>query len=430
MVTDEHLPGPGGPSENLAEPEQGGSRRDGTPRMRITAVKIAAVAVLGALVLVSVVFKDGDGERDVRVASDQVGTGVVGPGLGVPSAPSSTSTTAGAAAEDTEPTTTTETSRPASTTTTATRATTTTAKPGVGPPSTTTTSSTTTSSTAPVPQPPSILGKIVFSSTRAWYGNTPDFEIWVMNPDGTQPRQLTKLWYPDREPDLSPDGRHIVWIHTHEHGSTLMIMGSDGSNQRQLAPSAGTYGTPKWAPDGERILYNGEGGLYTIKPDGTEKQLVFSGYVWHADWAPDGRRIVVEPGVGAPSEDGLWIVDLRNQSKTHLFKRMAEHPSWSPSGDRIVFSARPDHSIPEEAGLSDRTIYSIGPDGTGLTRLSALPSDGMNDTWADHTTWSRDGRQIYFTLSQGDGRIWVMNADGSNPRQLVDAGAREGEATL
>jgi Tol biopolymer transport system component len=95
-----------------------------------------------------------------------------------------------------------------------------------------------------------------------------------------------------------------------------------------------------------------------------------------------------------------------------------------------VFSGRPDSSIPEEAGLSDRTIYSVRPDGTDLTRLSSLPGDGMNDNWADHTTWSRDGNQIYFTLSQGDGRIWVMNADGSNPRQVVDAGTREGGATL
>ncbi|MBX7212948.1 MAG: DUF11 domain-containing protein [Thermoflexales bacterium] len=86
-------------------------------------------------------------------------------------------------------------------------------------------------------------------------------------------------------------------------------------------------------------------------------------------------------------------------------------PNWSPNGARIVFSTM-------RNGNSD--IYVMNADGGGLTRLT---TDGADDY---SPSWSPDGNSIVFISERGapantGGRVWLMNADGSNQHQLYDA---------
>ena len=359
-----------------------------------------AVVVLSVMAIVAVVIRSDQPPVEVRAAGDQT-SGVLDGGVATPAVDDPGTTTS--LQSDSSPSTSTSAAATSSTTTSTVKVKSTT--------TTSTPASSSTTTTAPPPLPPSLLGKIVFAGSVNGSGG-----IWVMDADGGNRRNLTPV--AGHVPDLSPDGRHIVWNSGVGSGD-LMIMGSDGTDQRRLVPAISVYTPPSWSPDGRRILYAGAGGLRTIRPDGTDDRLILSHQKYQdelglsffgASWAPDGRRLVVT-SLGATSADGLWIVDLDTGSGTHVYSGGAHQVAWSPSGDRIAFSG----------GSSHPGLFTVRPDGTDLKQLAVLPDQFEAGSWTTYPAWSADGSRIAFTLEQHEPEIWDIGVDGSGLRKLADA---------
>lgn len=155
--------------------------------------------------------------------------------------------------------------------------------------------------------------------------------------------------------------------------------------------------------------------LMLMRPDGRDVAVWTGG---GSDWvyqqaqqqralSPDGRyRVIVSSEQSANSQ--LWLVDLRDRTRRQLtnFKEIAYDAVWSPVDNRIAF-------VSPESGNDE--IYIINMDGTGLIQLT------HNDwEWDKYPAWSPDGRQIVFWSNRDTRRkqIWIMNADGSNVRNL------------
>jgi hypothetical protein len=126
--------------------------------------------------------------------------------------------------------------------------------------------------------------------------------------------------------------------------------------------------------------------------------------------SPDGqaRAYVQNDGKGVPQVHvysdyygGSWQVTFNTG--------MSYDPVWSPAGDVLAF-------VSTEGGNDD--VYVIGSDGTGQRRLTFNQWE-----WDKHPTWSPDGRQIVFWSNEGTGRrqIWIMDADGSGRRILLES---------
>ena len=113
--------------------------------------------------------------------------------------------------------------------------------------------------------------RIAFISDRD--GN---HEIFVMNADGTEVRQLTDNDSEEGFPSWSPDGKQIAFVSYRDGEFEIFVMNADGTEERQLtdndSDSDSTF--PSWSPDGKRIAFSsdryGEDAIFVMNADGTD----------------------------------------------------------------------------------------------------------------------------------------------------------------
>ena len=215
----------------------------------------------------------------------------------------------------------------------------------------------------------------------------------------------------------APTTPKIVFSSDRNGNDEIYMMDIDGKNPRNLTNHPGFDFSPAWAPDGQRIAFYSsrqeDEGLYVMDADGDNQHyLALMHQPGHATWSPDGKQIAFDCAVGRRTDICVIDVDggnLRNFT-LHPFGHPLhpfddEHPTWSPDGRQIAFTSN------RESGIG---IFAMDSDGNNLRRLTPLRS------WDYNPAWSPDGKQIAFQSSQNENiDIYVMNADGSNRRRLT-----------
>jgi TolB protein len=177
--------------------------------------------------------------------------------------------------------------------------------------------------------------RIVFTSLKDG-----DLDIYTMNVDGSDLRRLTTTPGYDGGPWWSPDGTQIVYRAWHPTDSALVtyrsllaerlvrpnrmelwVMNADGSNQRQITQLGGANFGPSWTPDGKRLIFSsnhtqprsGNFDLYLIALDGTglERLTTHTAFDGFPMFSPDGRSVVwASNRHGATSsETNLFVAD-------------------------------------------------------------------------------------------------------------------------
>jgi TolB protein len=293
----------------------------------------------------------------------------------------------------------------------------------------------------------SLVSTIAFSSTRDNpAGGLPAAEIYLMNPDGTDPRRLTDNTAGDAFATLSPDGKKIVFDsnrnRTEEeplNTSDLFLMNTDGSEQTLL--TRGSSAT--WSPDSKNIAFHASasGHGLPIRPDpgsatsdsdlfvanvddllaGLEQPMNITNSQGviddDPDWSPDGQQTVYtrhadsdDPRFSNTAEIYVLNADGTGMPQRLTFNNEEERgAAWSPDDARILFSCR------IGGGTADFELCVMNADGTGLVQLT---DNAVPDLTA---TWSPDGQQIVFhrqVPAQGL-QQFTMNADGSGVQQLT-----------
>jgi len=244
-------------------------------------------------------------------------------------------------------------------------------------------------------------GTLIFHSRRD--GNS---EIYRVQADGTELTNLTNDPGDDIFAVWSPDGKQIAFNSDRGGQWSLYVMNSDGSNPRHLHDLKGT-GWPAWSPDGKWIALSAD---LIINADGSGERLVTADNgepCWHPVWSPDGVRIACTVRYGSGNAIAVRHVDL-GQTTYLKVRRFNEFPAWSPDGTRIAF-------LTWDTGFTKHNyIYTVNPDGSGLTTLT----DSRTRNGAP--VWSPDGTRIaHITWQYGKAEIQVMNADGTGKIRLT-----------
>ncbi|MCX6046642.1 MAG: SH3 domain-containing protein [Chloroflexi bacterium] len=317
-----------------------------------------------------------------------------------------------------------------------------------------------TASTAPVTRiaPPPVAaasaaglqGTLVFETSN---GGT----IYAYNLASGALHQLTGGY----DPAISPDGSRVAFTRIGgENG--VYVINIDGSNERKIYSGNETLSSPKWSPDGNWIVFSQVAATYTCyqmgpqcltrtdlkkrlppaqanDPDALDKLLknpdieVNQNPLWgiaRVDVNGQNYRDIValnsarspdwsNSGIVYQSADGLQKTADKSDAVNQLVlgEHYVQDPDWQPNGGRIVYQSRQGPHW---------EIFAVNDDGTGqvalthpeMTLVDQLPSNVA-------PAWSPDGQHIVFLSNRQDNsyeagawRIWVMNADGTNPHPL------------
>ncbi|MBA4411028.1 MAG: hypothetical protein Q8S54_14780 [Bacteroidota bacterium] len=246
--------------------------------------------------------------------------------------------------------------------------------------------------------------------------------FWLINSDGTNQRRI--LPYILTTPAWSPDGKWIAF----SKGAQICIMSFDGTQFDtttivQLTTEGRNF-LPAWSRNGDKIAFNESICDKTIKCGiwifGFEAraQTNINIYGNYPSWHPSSDSLIYVTNAinekGTDVGDSIWIY-INPLKVKHLLKYVAlpnydnRNLRYSPTGTIIAFIS----SLSTGGGMQ---LYTINSDGSGLKQLT---TDGCKNF-----SWSPEGKIVYLNfdnsrIDKTKGTLWIMNADGTNKRQLT-----------
>ncbi|HET8669075.1 MAG TPA: protein kinase, partial [Candidatus Saccharimonadales bacterium] len=246
-------------------------------------------------------------------------------------------------------------------------------------------------------------GKILYT---AGPGETPD--IWIMDADGANQKQLTVDAAANMHPAVSPDGRYVVFSSNRSGALNIWRMDIDGSNPKQLTSGRGER-WPQCSLDGKWVIYQNvdpkQKGLWKVPSDGGSPALLTDKPCYRAFPSPDGKFIACfVPGdlVIFPFEggDARSILNV-DRSKLIVY---ASFFQWAPDGSSLIIVAKQsgDDNLPP----TDNKFYLWNLPVSGGAPEQICEFSSSYPVFA----WSKDGRQLaYFRTSSVSDVVLIKN---------------------
>ena len=240
--------------------------------------------------------------------------------------------------------------------------------------------------------------------------DTGNYDVYVIDPGGGDPTNLTSHPAEDVNPAWSPDGETLAFVSNRSGPYAVHTMNADGSGVAQISFPATGDGWPTWSPAGDRIAFvrstSSDGtGIFIMNADGSGVVQVTSGFTdLTPAWSPDGMEIAFSrflPSGGAAifavHPDGTGLRQITTPAGA-----TDQGPNWFPDGTRLLFSRF-------AASSAFLGIYEVLRDGSGETQL-------VDGEASEMAVYSPDGTRLAFVGPQG---IFVADADGTDPMHLV-----------
>lgn len=257
--------------------------------------------------------------------------------------------------------------------------------------------------------------KIAFVSNKGGHK-----EIWLMDYDGSNQRQLSHKGTISLSPHISPDGTRIAYSGITGGNWEIEMYSLDLNRNISFPRYGGTNLSPAWSADGTRIAFSssrsGDPEIYVISQDGRDMKRVTAAKgpdvspTWNAKtnaqiaWV-SGRTGL--PQIYTMEADGTNVQRMTDQG-------YAVSPSWAPNGQFLAFAWIRRYG-PGAPGAQDIYVMDI----TTKQFVQLTHDAGRND----FPSWSPDSRHIVFQSNRtGTDQIWTMLADGSNQKQLTTSG--------
>jgi TolB protein len=241
-------------------------------------------------------------------------------------------------------------------------------------------------------------------------------ELWVMDADGANARQLTNDHSIAQSPSWSPDGSLILFTsYRGGAGPHVHVMAVTGGQVFLISGRAGNNTSASYSPDGREIActlsIDGNPEIYRLDARGGSPQRLTSERAIDTSpaWSPTGREIAFTSDRGGAPQVYVMDRDGGNVRRLTYDVNYTDSPAWSPKGDRIAFVSRTSEGF---------DVYVSKADGSDVRDVVSGRSN-------ENPHWSPDGRHLVFA-SNRDGAfgLYVTDLDDHPPRKL-DTGGRE-----
>jgi eukaryotic-like serine/threonine-protein kinase len=242
---------------------------------------------------------------------------------------------------------------------------------------------------------------------------------------GGRPKQI--LIGVDSVVTFSPDGAQLAFVREYPtHGeSALIIANIDGSGERKLAvhksPLFYSVDGPAWSPDGKTIaaaLCNAGGDFHyrimlTPVTGGAEQPLGEQRWGWamRVSWLADGSGLMMlARNKGESRNNQLWQLSYPEGKARRVINDLNDYRNLSLTADskKLV-------TIQSEV-RSDIWVAPL----ENINQVVRITNDPTSQNGYDGLDWSPDNKLVYTALANGQQDLWIMNADGSQARQLTD----------
>ncbi|MGQ0668009.1 MAG: Tol-Pal system beta propeller repeat protein TolB [Nitrospiraceae bacterium] len=241
-------------------------------------------------------------------------------------------------------------------------------------------------------------------------------ELFVMDYDGYDPRQLTADGFLNLMPRWSPDRRFLVFTAYRNRNTQDIDMIELATGKRWTLVSLGGLNiTPALSPDGNFLAFasshEGNSELYRLdtRTKALQRLTVNASGDLSPSWSPSGRELAFTSDRSGGPQIFLMSADGSNVRRLTFEDDYNAAPAWSPRGNWIAYVCR--------SPKKEYKLCMITPDGQKRVQLTSGP--GVDDS----PSWSPDGRHLVFSsTAEGKSQIYMINADGKDLERITFTG--------
>ncbi len=262
------------------------------------------------------------------------------------------------------------------------------------------------------------MARIAFVSDRD--GN---YDIFVMNADGTEQRNLTNHPSLDTYPSWSPDGKKIAFYSNRNGNYDIYTMNLETGDVVQMTTDPASDHSPAWSPDGKKIAFvserSGRTHIWMMDADGSNQINITSALPNAArwpTWSPDAKKIAYI------TDNSLYVANADGSKRTKIVDPVnfrdgffINWPLWSKDNTKLTVVS----NLRNETWLSGK-VCTIGADGKQFLPIIDNPTPAPDE----RPTWSPDVKKIAFaSLREDNWDIYVLDvATKSEIRLTGNAG--------
>lgn len=264
---------------------------------------------------------------------------------------------------------------------------------------------------------PSLFGtKITFVSNRT--GNK---EVWSMDWDGSNQKQITHFNALSIQPTFSPDASKVAFTSYVRGNPGIFVFSVDPVRQLPFYNQiASVNETPEFTPDGKQLLFSSSAGghccrIILTNLDGSGFRAISSSSAIDVEPKVNpktGNEIVFVSGRSGPQQIYRMNMDGTDVERLTPGEGEASNPSWNPDGQYMAFSWT--------QGYATGNFNIFVMDVTTRSYIQLTHGEGRNE----NPSWAPDGKHIVFGSTRtGTSQIWTMLANGTQLKQLTTQGS-------
>jgi Tol biopolymer transport system component/DNA-binding winged helix-turn-helix (wHTH) protein len=223
-----------------------------------------------------------------------------------------------------------------------------------------------------------------------------------------------------RFPSLSPDASTMAFVDDVDGRPQVWVRSVTGGQATQLTFVDGTdVGWTRWSPNGDRIYFNYDGGIWSVPAiGGASRRVVARGK--NPSLSADGAALVYE-GLGMPDGDlGIWLASADGAKPTRVLSRpyaIASTPAVAPDGRSIVFF--------RSSGGPLGDLWIVPSVGGAPRRLT------FDDAETGSPTWTPDGKfVIFFSKRAGSRTLWKIPAAGGKATPITTGAGEDSDPQI